>query len=200
MLARDYNRVSLNSTADLRRSAVKRRRCFLTEEENGEDSDDSLRDPDFAQEQNMENEESDGEPSPTPQPPPKKRAAISSKNPPVTSTTPLPSTRRMTMPTPSAILSPLPTVRTATPAQSPVAEGRIFFIKGMKQFRSCKDPWTEEEKEACALFYNALPNVQKSETDAILKEMTNLKEESYNKIYHKIRTAWTNALKKTKNA
>ena len=59
---RDYNRVSLNSTADLRRSTVKRRRCFLAEED-GDDSDDSFRDSDFAQDQNLENEESDGESS-----------------------------------------------------------------------------------------------------------------------------------------
>ena len=175
---RGYNRVSRNSIADLRRSAVKRRRCFLTEEEDGEDSDDSLRDPDFAQDQNLENEESDGEPSPTPQPPPKKRAAISSKNPPVTSTTPLPSTRRMTMPTPSAILTPCQQFVLLLQHPVPLQKG-VFFYK---------------EHEAVQELQRSLDWRGKRSMRPIL-EMTNLKEESYNKIYHKIGTAWANALK-----
>ena len=70
------------------------------------------------------------------------------------------------------------------------------FLKSMKQFRTAKIPWTEQEKEACKLFYNTHPGIAFAEVKAILKEMDcSLSNDSAMKIYHKIKTAWQNATK-----
>ena len=70
------------------------------------------------------------------------------------------------------------------------------FLKSMKQFRIAKITWTEQEKEACKLFYNTHPGIAFAEVNAILQEMDcSLSNDSAMKTYHEIRTAWQNATK-----
>ena len=40
------------------------------------------------------------------------------------------------------------------------------FLKSMKQFRTAKIPWTEQEEEACKLFYNTHPGTAFAEVNA----------------------------------
>ena len=73
---------------------------------------------------------------------------------------------------------------------------REKIIRSMEKFRAAKNPWTETEKQACKLFHTASPGICTEDVRSRLKEFDfDLPKESCEKIYHKIKTAWSGATK-----